>query len=108
MWRDSALTIPGWEQPKQGLGPFTLLGFSLADPWGNISGGSSACQAAEWGVKFPLQTGTPEPGWGAPQTGCFIGIAGSPGPFLFSHRMSGRAAGQRCGQHYGLGSGPAL
>ena len=28
---------------------------------------------------------------GALQTGCFTGLAGSPGPFLLSHRMSGWA-----------------
>lgn len=90
MWRDSALTIPGWEQPKQGLGPFTLLGFSLADPWGTSQEGARR-QAAEWGVSFPRRQGTPTgPGWGAPCTRAVsIGIAGSPGPFLFSHRMSG-------------------
>lgn len=76
MWRDSALTIPGWEQPKQGLGPFTLLGFSLADPWGNISGGSSARQAAEWGVSFSLQTGTPGPGWGHPTRAVSLELQG--------------------------------
>lgn len=41
-----------------GSSPVTPLGFSLADPWGNLTGGSytelgTLLQVAEWGVKFP-------------------------------------------------------
>ena len=51
-----------------GSSPVTLLGFSLADPWGNLAGGSytelgTLLQAAEWGVKFPPANRDTGSGW---------------------------------------------